>query len=149
MLNLEGSEQEIFKDNFIEELGNRKNLIVYDGINDGLEENIKNKYFYSNPYDPLEFIVIDIYSKPVINIIYNKKVEIFGIVSIIKEKCEYINRDFETVYGVVRINDICIRGIKKNEITMYINKHGLQDLKGVVLYFEDYFCKKMHHQDGI
>lgn len=144
MFNLDEAEYKTFKDDFIEELSKRKNLMVYDGIKDSLEERVKNKYCYSSPYDPLEFIIIDVYNKPVIKDIHNKKVEIFGIMSIIKEEDEYIHRDIDTIYGVIKICDLYIREIKKNEITLNINKNGIQDLKNAVLYFEDYFCRKMH-----
>lgn len=144
MINLDEAEYEAYKDNFIKELSKRKNLMVYEGIKDGLEERVKNKYCYSSPFDPLEFVIIDVYNKPVIKNMYNKKVEIFGIMSIIRDEDGYIHRDFDTIYGAIEICNLCIRDVKKNEITLNINKNGIQDLKNVVLYFEDYFCRKMH-----
>lgn len=144
MFELDGVENEIFNDEFIEELNKRKNLLVYEGIKDGLEEGIKNKYCYSSPFDPLEFIIIDVYNKPVIKKIHNKKVEVFGILSIIKDEEKYVQKEFESIYGNITIVDIFIRKIKKNEVTLNINNVGIQDLKRVVLYFEDYFCRKMH-----
>lgn len=144
MLNLDAADHKFTNDGLFDGLNKRKNLMIYEGTKDGLDLSIQTKYCYSSPYDPLEFIIIDVYTKPVIKDINNKKVEIFGIMSIIKEEDKYEFREFDTIYGVVRISDICIRGIKKNEITLNINKAGIQDLKRVVLYFEDYFCIKMH-----
>lgn len=144
MFNLDEAEYKAYENDFIGELSKRKNLMVYEGTKDDLEEYVKNKYCYSSPYDPLEFIIIDVYNRPVIKKINNKKVEVFGRMSIIKDENVYMQRDFDTIYGTINIYDICIRDIKKNEITFNINKNGIQDLKNVVLYFEDYFCKKMH-----
>ncbi|EYE89240.1 hypothetical protein Q428_03555 [Fervidicella metallireducens AeB] len=45
-------------------LKKRKNLMVYEGIRDGLDEDIKCKYFYSNPYDAFEYVTIDIFKCP-------------------------------------------------------------------------------------
>lgn len=144
MINLDEAEYEVYIDDFIKELSKRKNLMVYEGIKDGLEECVKSKYCYSSPYDPLEFVIIDIYNKPVMKNICNKKVEVFGIMSIIRDEDRYIHGDFDTIYGAMEICKLCIRDVKKNEIILNINKNGIQHLKNVVLYFEDYFCRKMH-----
>lgn len=144
MFNLDSADYRIIDDRLLDELNKRKNLIIYEGIKDGLDEGVKNKYCYSNPYDPLEFIIIDVYNKPVVKGINNKNIEVFGIISIIKDEESYAAREFDTIYGRVEISDLCIREIKKNEIILNINKAGIQDLKRVILYFEDYFCIKMH-----
>lgn len=143
MLSPEDLENKDCRDDFIEELNKRKNLMIYEGIGDGLEEGVKKKYCYSSPYDPLEFIIIDIYNRTIIKNIYNKKVEIYGIMSIIKEEEKYLRNEYESIYGNITISDIYIRNIKKNEVILNINRVGIQDLRSVVLYFEDYFCKKM------
>ena len=142
MFNLEPADYVLVNDELFDVLNQRKNLMVYEGIKDGLDEDVRNKYCYSSPYDPLEFIILDIYNKPVIKNTKNKKVEIFGIMSIIKEEVKNTIMEFDTIYGYVRIENILIRGIKKNEVTLNINRIGIQDLISVVLYFEDYFCKK-------
>lgn len=144
MFNLDSAEYKIINDGLFEELSKRKNLMTYEGIKDGLEEGVKNKYCYSSPYDPLEFIIIDVYNKSVIKNINNKKVEVFGIMSIIKDEDKCILREIDTIYGFIKISDLCLREIKKNEVVLNINKIGIQDLKRVVLYFESYFCIKMH-----
>ncbi|MDF2673851.1 MAG: hypothetical protein K0R09_2116 [Clostridiales bacterium] len=142
MFNLEPADYVLINDGLFDVLNKRKNLMVYEGIKDGLKAGIKNKYCYSSPYDPLEFVILDIYNKPVIKNIENKKVEIFGIMSIIKEEVKNAIKEFDTIYGNVCIENILIRGIKKNEVRLNINRIGIQDLIGAVLYFEDYFCKK-------
>ena len=144
MFDLDPAYCKIINDELYDELNKRKNLMTYEGIKDGLEEGVRKKYCYSSPYDPLEFIIIDIYSKSVIKNIYNKKVEVFGIMSIIKDEDKNVIREHDTIYGVISISDLCLRGIKKNEVVLNINKIGIQDLKRVVLYFESYFCVKMH-----
>ncbi len=144
MFNLDPADYKIINDGLYDELNKRKNLMTYEGIKDGLEEGVKNKYCYSSPYDSLEFIIIDVYNKSVIKNINGKKVEIFGIMSIIKDEDKYVIREFDTIYGVIKIYDLWLRGIKKNEVILNINKIGIQDLKRVVLYFESYFCVKMH-----
>jgi hypothetical protein len=143
MFNLDPADYKIINDGLFDELNKRKNLMIYEGIKDGLEVGVKNKYCYSSPYDPLEFIIIDVYNKSVIINIDNKKVEVFGTMSIIKDEDKYVEREFDTIYGYVVISDLCIREIKKNEVTLNINKIGIQDLKRVIVYFEDYFCIKM------
>jgi uncharacterized protein YihD (DUF1040 family) len=130
------------QDEFYAEISTRKNLMVYDGIRDGLDENIRAKYFYSNPGEPLEFVVIDIYKDSVLLRFEGNESEVFGVVNIIKEKEAFDDSELESIYGHIIIRDIIIRDVDKNEITLYLNKNGISDLKSAVLYFEEYFCIK-------
>jgi hypothetical protein len=142
MYNFDAARYTSSQEQLYEELYKRKNLMVYDGIRDGLGDNIRTKYFYSNPHEPLEFVVLDLYIEPVLVRFNENEAEVFGVINIVKEKGTYEDSEIETIYGHLTAKDIMIRDVDKSEITLYINKNGINDLKSAVLYFEKYFCIK-------
>jgi hypothetical protein len=115
---------------------NKKNLIFYDGLMDGLEPNLYFKFFYSSPHDALEFINLDIYKKTERVQFGNKLVEVFGVMSIITGKENILSEFTENIFGYFTIDDIKIRQIDKKNIKLFISKNGLSNIKNLINFYE-------------
>lgn len=142
MLNLKHNVSDEFKENIIKKLENRKNFMYYEGLRDGLEENIKYKFFYSNPFDPLEFIIIDIFYETVRTNIINRSIDAFGVIEIIKEKDSTPTGLTECIYGYIEAQDVVIRNVNKISIKLHLSKKGHMDISEAINYFENYACNR-------
>lgn len=142
MLNLIHKNHMDIKDNILEILNRRKNFIFYDGLMDGLSNDVKYKFFYSNPHDALEFIILDVFYKAQIKNICDRSVETFGVIETVKEVDELPTGLTESIFGYTLIEEVEIRSIKKYRASLYINKNGLNDIENTINYFENYICNK-------
>jgi hypothetical protein len=125
-------------------LVSKKNLMIYDGFSDNLEENIAHKFFYSNPYEPLEFINIDIYYKWLPSLLSPGKIKIHGQIAVIRDRLNYDQDTHFNYYGVVIMEEMKIRDVEKTKITLFIGDNGITDIEGLVDYFESNYCKKSY-----
>lgn len=130
------------RDEMYDLLNDRKNLMFYDGIRDGLDDNIECKFFYSSPHDPLEFINIDIFNEKTVVNLNGCSEECFGTISIIKDVTCINETDLRNVYGKVNVDYVDIRGINKQNIKLFLNNDGISKIKDAIEYFENELCKK-------
>lgn len=114
-------------------LDNRKNLMYYDGIKDGLEENIAFKYFYSSPKNPLEFIIIDIFNKP--------QHEIYGNISIIVDYQEGYS-DMKSQFGNIVVEKTTVRDVNKLNIKLELSEVAINNIEDAVEFFEGYILNR-------
>ena len=123
-------------------LCNRKNLLIYDGMRDGLDDNIDFRFFYSNPFEPLEFVNIDVFKNADVILFGNNRSRVYGRIYIIMEKENFGSNFFESWYGLVQIEDINIRGVAKIKVTLFLNENGIVNIDKAINYFESTYCVK-------
>lgn len=114
-------------------LKGRKNLMFYDGIRDGLDENIAFKYFYSSPKNALDFINVDIFE--------NQKNYIYGVINVIMD----YDGGYEgcsSVYGNITVEKVQIRGVDKIKVELLLNKYGVSNIENAIEFFEGYILNK-------
>jgi hypothetical protein len=133
---------DILRNDIYKIVSDRKNLMFYDGKVDGLEPNINCKFFYSSPFDPLEFVTIDVYEDVKTLNINSKKIKVFGIINIIRDKDNLNIGFYQSEYGTVLIEEVELRGVKKLNIKLYINEFGEVDINNTINYFEKKLCLK-------
>lgn len=131
-----------FEEYIYDILKNRKNFMVYEGIRDGLDEDIKYKYFYSNPYDAFEYVTFDIFKYPKIILLNNKKIEAYGLFSTVKDRIYMKDLNETNIFGTVLIKNIQIRDVDKNQFLLYLNKKAFDYIEETIHYFESNICKK-------
>lgn len=128
----------------LNKLQGKKNLMVYEGYRDNLENSIDIKYFYSNPHELLEFVNLDLFNKGNIIPYKGQRIIVYGSIYIIRDRKKWGKTDFLTDYGLIRIEELVIRDIDKSKITLFINHTGIEDLSGLIDYFESNYCSKSY-----
>lgn len=140
-MNIVSNEQIYVQKNKIQEtLKNKKNLMYYDMQIEkcsDIDVNIIYRYFYSNPYDPLEFITLDVF-----NYAYAAKHKVFGVLTIIRDRINITESECDLAYGEVEIEDIIVREVEKSRIKLFINSTGIQNIDLCINYFENKYCIK-------
>ena len=140
-MNIVSSEQIYVQKNKIQEaLKNKKNLMYYDMQIEkcsDIDENIIYRYFYSSPYDPLEFITLDVF-----NCAYAVKHKTFGVLTIVRDRVNIPESECDLTYGEVEIEDIIVREVEKSRIKLFINSTGIRNIDSCINYFENKYCVK-------
>jgi hypothetical protein len=141
IMNIVSNEQIYAQKNKIQEAQkNKKNLMYYDMQIEkcsDIDENIIYRYFYSSPYDSLEFITLDVF-----NYAYAMKHKIFGVLTIIRDRVNIPESECGLPYGEVEIEDIIVREVEKSRIKLFINSAGIQNIDLCINYFENKYCIK-------
>lgn len=125
-------------------LQGKKNLMVYEGYRDNLENGIGIKYFYSNPHEPLEFVNLDLLNQGKALHLNGKRIIAYGSIHIIRDRKNWGVSEYLTDYGLIRIEELVIRDIEKAKITLFINHMGIEDLSGLIDYFESNYCSRSY-----
>lgn len=131
-----------FRDDMMKILCSRRNLMVYEGIRDGLEENIDYRFFYSSPGEALEFVIIDIYRYPIDIEFESRKMECFGKIKMIREPGDFSEEAIRCLFGRILIENIKLREMDKINIVLNLNFHGIERIEEAIEYFEGLFCVK-------
>lgn len=142
MFEMRYDDRDNLKDEIIETLRGRRNLMVYDGIRDGLDENVDYRFFYSSPGDALEFVVGDIFRSSVDIEFKGRNIECFGKVKIIREPKDYREGFVECLFGMVTTENIKVRAMDKVDIVLNLNFYGIERINEAIEYFEKFFCVK-------
>ena len=125
-----------------------KYLIFYDGNEKDygmMPDNVLYRFFYSSPGNPFEYVFIDIYNAPNDMDIKGEKSRQFGRISLIRQKSKIQRDTIDCYYGTIKIRDEEIRNIKKDSIELFMNDNAIDDVKGVIEFFESNFCYKYNN----
>lgn len=130
------------RDEVEELLHEKRNLMVYDGRRDGLDEKVDYRFFYSSPGDALEFVIGDIFRNGDDFKIDGRSIKRFGEINIIREPGDFCEEIVECLFGIVVVGKIKVREIDRINITLNLNSFGVKRLKDSIEYFEKSFCVK-------
>lgn len=72
---------------------------------------------------------------------------VYGKISIVRQKSKLQREILKCYYGIIKIMDTEIRNVKKDSIELFINDNAIDDIKGVIEFFESNFCCKYNNKN--